>query len=617
MLQNFESELSSEPNFTRLQDDNQQPPQGALMGHTIAHRLCELARLETRKSKDSPEKPAFTFLAAGETPVSVDTRADVQTLTFAQLHGQSLELAKTLLPHTGESVLLLFPSGLEFLVGFFACLYAGCKPVPLSPPFLKRQLDTMLAVAAHTKARVGLTAPLFARHVQNAPSAGLAWKTLDCASATPLQGNGLSATDLDALGGFPGLQKKVDLTQTAFVQFTSGSTGQPKGVAVSHANLNHNQRSLQAWLGLTSQSVVGSWLPQFHDMGLVGKMLHAIWVGCPSVFMDPAYFMQRPLRWLELVSHYRVTISGGPNFAYAECVRRIRTSDCQGLDLSGWELALNGAEPVRLDTMRAFAQTFAHLGFQTRAFAPCYGLAEATLFVTGKPVGTDILAAGKPNVATFASSGLPVLDTRVAIVDPETLSRVAPGQVGEIWLQSNSRAQHSSDQTGILKGEEHADTWLRTGDLGYQQRETEDLCVIGRLKDTVVVRGKNHSAADLEHAMQNSDAALRPFSGAVFAIDDVQGTAVVAIQEIEREWIAKLDTATLAQKIIAAVTAAHGIGLDAVLLVKPGRVPKTSSGKVRRSQCREEFLAWKLGQNSIWSDAVIGQPFERTKDLQP
>ncbi|MEX2560518.1 MAG: fatty acyl-AMP ligase, partial [Pirellulales bacterium] len=478
--------------------DNEQFP-GSFFGpptlvDLLRHRAHHQARMQ-----------AYTFLADGEQEELV--------LTYAELDRQARALASRLaqLNLQGERALLLYPAGLEFIVGFFGCLYAGVVAVPAYPPRMNRSLDRIHSISLDAEARVALTTT--AVHERVLP---LLDETPDLKRLTWL------ATDRPTDGLEDAWRRPdVDSGTLAFLQYTSGSTGTPKGVMLRHSNLLHNCAVIAHAFEHTRSSRCVFWLPCYHDMGLVGGILAPLYQGCPNVLMSPMAFLQRPFRWLQAISRYRGTTSGGPNFAYDLCIRKITPEQRAKLDLSCWSVAFNGAEPVRGETLDRFAEVFEPCGFRREAFYPCYGLAEATLLVSAG------LKAQPPVVRAFDSKALenrtvieaPILDIdegarrlvgsgqeladeTIVIADPETLQRCGPGQVGEIWVANPSVAQgywRRREETQHTFGARLVDSgdgpFLRTGDLGFFQ--DGELFVAGRLKDLIIIRGLNHYPHDI------------------------------------------------------------------------------------------------------------------------
>jgi acyl-CoA synthetase (AMP-forming)/AMP-acid ligase II len=529
---------------------------------------------------------------------------------------------------TGERVLLLYPSGLEYIAAFFGCLYAGAIAVTAYPPHLHRSLDRVEAIVADAQAAVALTTSAFlaktAQWFVDAPDlATLCWL----------------ATDALATIEDTWQEPHIDSNSLAFFQYTSGSTGTPKGVMLSHANLLHNVSMLQSTGQHTEHDVVVGWLPLYHDMGLIGTILHPMYVGCPSILMAPIAFLQRPYRWLQAISRYGATISCGPNFAYDLCVRKVSSEQRARLDLHSWNMAFNGAEPIRPDTLERFSQTFASCGFRHEAFYPCYGLAEATLIVAGgqqaaPPVVHSVQkSALEQQQAAFPASDLAVAQAlvgcgqalsaqqQIVIVDPDSQTLCPPDHIGEIWVAGPSVARGywnrpaetaETFQAYLRTGE---GPFLRTGDLGFLH--AGELFITGRRKDVMIIRGSNHYPQDIELTVEQSHPALRPNCGAAFSVDIDGEERLVIVQEVERRYQPsqphvperrcveveprlqlalshKLDLNQVSSKIRHTVAEHHGVQPYAVLLLRVGSIPKTSSGKIQRQACRAAYLEQRL-----------------------
>ena len=553
-----------------------------------------LVDLLERRARLQGPRTAYIFLADGETEES--------PITYAELDRQARAIAAWLQSHDleGQRALLLFPAGLEFIAAFFGCLYAGVVAVPAYPPRMNRKLDRINSIACDAQAKVALTTRTVLERVT------------PVLRETP-ELERLTWLDTDSVP--PGIEQSwrrpaCESTTLAFLQYTSGSTGTPKGVMLSHANLLHNCGQIGYAFEMT-RSVIGVfWLPSYHDMGLVGGVLCPLYHGAPNVIMSPMSFLQRPFRWLQAVSRHRAMISGGPNFAYDLCVRKITPQQRATLDLSSWAIAFNGAEPVRSDTLDRFTEMFEPCGFRREAFYPCYGLAEATLIVSGglraaPPVVRSFDAKSLENrrvievpatdegARRLVGSGQVLADEEILIVDPETLTRRGPRQVGEIWVKSPSIAQgywRRPEETDHIFRAQLRDTgegsFLRTGDLGFFQ--DGELFVAGRLKDLIIIRGLNHYPHDIELTVEKSHSAIRPGSGAAFTTETGDEPKLIIVYEVERRQQADLDE--VFEAIRRDVGREHELQVDTIVLVKPGSIPKTSSGKIQRHACRNAFL---------------------------
>ncbi len=565
--------------------------------------------LLTYRAEHEPEKIAYTFLDRGETEAS--------KLTYKQLGEQVKAIAASLqsLNAAGERALLLYQPGLDFIAAFFGCLYAGVIAVPAYPPRRNQKLSRLQAIIQDAEAKIVLTSTSLLQNLQTSfdkdgvDSSQLHWLATD----------GLSQDFAQAWQ-----PQELDQHTLAFLQYTSGSTGNPKGVMVSHSNLLANSSVIHKLFGHRSNSQGLIWLPPYHDMGLIGGILQPLYGGFPVTLMSPVDFLQKPIRWLQAISRYQATTSGGPNFAYDLCIRKVTPQQLENLDLSSWELAFTGAEPIRAETLEQFASKFAACGFRKEAFYPCYGMAETTLIISGGektalPITCNVeKAALEQNHIVKANDswednriivgcGSTRLHHKAVIVNPESLTPCLPGEVGEIWVAGSSIAQGYWNRTEETQKTFHAylantgeGPFLRTGDLGFL--EDGELFITGRIKDVIIIRGQNHYPQDIELTVENSHPALRISSGAAFTIDFQGYERLVIVQEVERSYLRKLDVQEVVGTIRQAVVAQHGLEVFATVLVKTASIPKTSSGKIRRQACRTAFLAGNLDVVGDWSE---------------
>ncbi len=557
--------------------------------------LYSIVDLLRRRAVEGGSDAGYTFLADGE--------ATATHLTFAAMDERARAIGALLqrAASPGDRALLLFPPGIEFISAFFGCLYAGVIAVPAYPPRAAKTQERLRSIAQDCQPRVVLTtaalrtkAERLAEHVPELRAA--VWQTTD---------------DLPAGLAGEWLPPALSPESLAFLQYTSGSTATPKGVMVSHGNLLHNEEIIRQAFRQSADSVIVGWLPLYHDMGLIGNVLQPLYVGARCILMSPLAFLQRPLRWLEAISRYRGTTSGGPNFAYDLCVRKIGEEERQGLDLGRWQVAFNGAEPIRADTLDRFAAAFEPHGFDRRAFFPCYGLAEATLFVTGGPGGRAprverfagaALEQGRVVPGDGASSRTLVACGRIwemhelRIVDAEAGQPCPPGQVGEIWVQGPSVARgywnlaEDTERSFHAAAADGSGPWLRTGDLGFLLGD--DLFVTGRAKDLIILRGRNLYPQDLELSAERSHPALRPGCGAAFSVDVADEERLIVVHELERG--AEAAAGDAAAAIRGALAEDHEVQTYEVLLLRHDSIPKTSSGKIQRHACRQRYLAGEL-----------------------
>ncbi|WP_231510333.1 aminotransferase class I/II-fold pyridoxal phosphate-dependent enzyme [Fischerella sp. PCC 9605] len=553
-----------------------------------------------QRAKHQPHRKAYVFLEDGEIHTSC--------LTYQELEHQVQAIAAYLqsISAPGDRALLLYPSGLEFVVSFFACLYAGIIAVPAYPPKRNQKLSRLQAIVRDAQATLLLTTTDLCQLIERQGVEEYAFKQLQWV-----------LTDRIATKADDFTPVTIEPHTTAFLQYTSGSTGTPKGVIVSHNNLAHNCHAIQHSYQESAEGIVLNWLPLYHDMGLVGGTLQPLLVGFPVILMSPMSFLQDPIRWLRVISTYKVTVTVSPNFAYDLCIQKFKPEELTNLDLSSWEIAINGSEPVRAVTIASFINTFAPYGFRPSTFRPSYGMAETTLLVTGatkskSPVikVCDAKALEENQVIScttetqiprkIVSCGHPCLGQTVAIVNPVSLTRCAPGQIGEIWVTGGSVAQgywHQEELTKQTFCAYLADTkegpFLRTGDLGFWEDEA-GLFVTGRIKDILIIRGRNHYPQDIEQTVETSHPALNFHSIAAFSVEIDGDNYLIVACEVKRTYLRYLQVEEVAKAIRRAVLREHDLQVYQVLLLKPGTLPKTSSGKVQRLACREAFLAGNL-----------------------
>ncbi|MEM8673230.1 MAG: fatty acyl-AMP ligase [Cyanobacteria bacterium P01_G01_bin.67] len=574
----------------------------------IVDRFSTLIDLLSYRARTQPNQIAYTFLQDGET--------ESNWLTYQELDRQARSIAAQLQRQTviGSRALMLYPSGLEVITAFFGCLYAGIVAVPAYPPRRNQKMSRLEAIVENAQATVVLTTRAVLVNIERRFAENPSWAEMSWLVTDNL--NDDLASDW--------YEPAVSCDTLAFLQYTSGSTGAPKGVMISHGNLLHNEEMIKIAYQHTEKTIFVGWLPLFHDMGLIGNVLQPLYLGIPCFLMSPEDFLKKPIRWLKAISRYKATTSGGPNFAYDLCVRKVTPEHLASIDLSSWQVAFNGAEPVRSDTLEQFTATFSPCGFRREAFYPCYGMAETTLFVSGGlPTDPPIIRGfeGVPLeqnqviittdeqklIRKIVSCGQAWLDEKILIADPHSLTLCETNQVGEIWVAGSHVAQgywNRSKETEQTYRAYLADTgegpFLRTGDLGFIY--DGELFVTGRLKDVIIIRGRNHYPQDIELTVETSDQALRPGSGAAFAVTVKGIERLVVVQEVERTYLRKLDLSQVVSNIRRAVTAEHSLQLYAIVLLKTGSIPKTSSGKIRRHACRAGFFTGSLDFVGDWCE---------------
>jgi acyl-CoA synthetase (AMP-forming)/AMP-acid ligase II len=563
-----------------------------------------------RWAVEFPDDEAFTFLGANGTPA--------QVWSYGELDHRARRIAAALGQLTG-SVLLIEPTGSEFVEALFGCFYAGRIAIPTYPPHpmnprasldrLRRIVTDARPASIATSTRLASVLETLRGEVQEL--AGIPVVVTD----TLTNGNE-DAADREPREWAP---RELEETDIAVLQYTSGSTGDPRGVILTHGNLLTNTGFIARSFGHTRQSRSVTWLPPYHDMGLIGGLLQPVFGGVPCTVLATVDFVKRPLRWLRAIHESKATISGGPGFAYDLCVRRITKEESRDLDLSRWELAYNGSEPINPRVLDRFVERFRDNGFRREAFYPCYGLAESTLAVSLDRVGQlpmvracdrDALADGRiveardesHGVVSLIGCGRPAADHHCIIVDPATRRPAAPDRVGEIWVRGPSVARgywNREEETRETFGATLATgegPFLRTGDVGTMI--AGELFVTGRIKDVIIIRGRNHAPQDIEAAVSECDPMLRPACGVAFSTTRDGEERLVIVQEVES--IAALNVDVAIRSIRRAVAAASGLQPDSILLLAPRRLPKTASGKLQRQACRRLFLAGQLDSVAEW-----------------
>jgi phthiocerol/phenolphthiocerol synthesis type-I polyketide synthase C len=611
----------------------------------VAQHFTSLVSAVQQTALATPQRDALVFLGDGDTETARLTYAQLDRKAkalAAQLRGQSLE---------GQRVLLMMPSGVDYVVGFLACLYARVIAVPVYPPTSSMHAERLAQIVQDCNAQRMLVSGTSVGHIALR------------SKLEPLFPNGfpceLLAIDSLAEASAQDITYSQATTQTtniaaselAYLQYTSGSTGQARGVMVTHGNLWAHTQHLAAMQEQTAQDVFVNWLPLFHDMGIIISVVQPFYMGALSVILPPIAFTQQPLRWLRAISHYRGTVSFAPNFAYDACLTALAaapTKPDQSLDLSSWSYAGNGAEPVRASTLANFYAQFKVYSLTAQAPSAGFGMAETTLMVTCakrseqsvvQTVDAQALREGRMHIVDvqhttesaaaqqtqqLVSSGHITEDMHIAIVATATGTDSAADvdsnpavhcperAVGEIWIKSPIVAAGYWQRPELTKDTFHAylpdgsGPYLRTGDLGvvYQQQ----LYITGRCKDVIIVRGKNHYPQDIEHTVFAVDEALEHGRGAAFSIEEGGQERLVIVQEIKRTWRNRFDGADLAQRIRAAVAEHHGLQVYALCLVKPATVPMTSSGKIQRQACKALYVQNQWEPLFAWhSNATAAQ----------
>ncbi len=562
-----------------------------------------------------PNKVAF-HLTDGESD-------DDTSMTYAELdHGARAVAARILENHPmGSRCLLLYPPGtIEFVVGFFGCLYANCVAVPAYPPRRNRKGARILGIAEDCQAAVALTTSDTIAQIEKDENTRSETESLD-----------LIGTDaLDRSIALQFTEVPIDSEGLAVLQYTSGSTGEPKGVMLTHGNLIRNCEIISHLFDERTNSIGVSWLPAYHDMGLVGGILSPLFFGATMVLMSPMTFLQRPVRWLRAISKYKASTSGGPNFAYQLCVDKVTDEELEGLDLSHWRVAFNGAEPVRASTLEQFSHRFAKAGFRNTSHLPCYGMAETTLIVTGGPSDeppiirnfdarlldarvVHALDDGATGGRSLVGCGVRTSNQRVIIVNPDKRTQLPENEIGEIWVDSPSVGNgyfgkpELSEEVFRAQTAEGEGPFLRTGDLGFISEG--QIFVAGRVKDLIIVRGVNRYPQDIEHTVEECHESIQSSAAAAFADDSGPRERLIITVEVQRSL--EDDWNPVVQAIRRSVTAAHEIPPDAVVLVRHGSLPRTSSGKIQRHACLRGFRDGSLRvvhQWLSWEESLFDAP---------
>lgn len=551
------------------------------------------------RAAEDGARPAYAFLPDGET--------ETANFTWLEVERAARSFAARLQAIGGRNarVLIAHPPGLEFVTAFLGCMMTGAIAVPCAPPGGRRSRPRFCSIARDAEPAVVVTSASLLSSLQATIAvipelAGAAWLTTGC------------STD-DA---FAWVDPGGDGEELALLQYTSGSTSAPRGILLTHAHLLHNLRMIRDAFAQTRESVVVGWLPLFHDMGLIGNVLSPLFTGARCILMPPPAFLQRPVRWLRAITKYGATTSGGPDFAFALCAARIDEEERDGLELSEWRTAFSGSEPVRPETLDRFTTAFAPYGFRREAFVPCYGLAEATLLVSGgnHPQGPRLLRDPEGDGCLRVSCGPPAEGLRVLVVDPEREMPLPEGRVGELWVSGPSVGlgywRHNEDSRATFgartsTGGADGATYLRTGDLGFIQGD--GIAVTGRLKDLIVLRGRNHYPSDIESTVESVSSSLQPGGGAAFGVEVGGEERLVVVHELGRA--AREDLEHLIDRIRAAVAEAHEVQPYGILLLGLGRLPRTTSGKVQRRACAAGFAAGTLETVAV---SILGRPGSET-----
>lgn len=558
-----------------------------------------IIQLLSNKVKANPEKVLYTFLKNGIT--------ETERRTYQQLHDMSSSIGAVLHKHAqvGDRVLLLFPSGLSYIDAFFGALYAGIIAVTAYPPTLNSKNEKLKSIINDCKPKIVLTtSEMYKKRediISNIPSLSeVLW---------------ICSEEIANADGSDWFEPTITSDSIAFLQYTSGSTSNPKGVMVSHKNLLCNEALLSDGFSHNENSNYVTWLPIYHDMGLIGNIIQSLYSGSSCFLMSPFSFLKKPIVWLEAISKYRAHTSGGPNFAYDLLSRTVTEADLVGLDLSCWKIAFNGAEPIRSSTVKSFSKKFKSVGFENKAFYPCYGLAEATLFVTGseKNLPCEIISVDGKNMV---SSGFVRQEFQeVLIVDPDTKNECSLGTIGEIWVSGDSVAlgywnnpEKTDEIFNAFTCNSKKGPFLRTGDMGFFGGD--ELYVSGRLKELIIIKGRNFYPQDIELIVEGCDSVLKPGCSASFSIDHNNEEKLIVVQEIKNR-VKINNIQQLLGKINLEISRNLEVDVYDILLVKSGSIPKTTSGKIQRIKAKKLYLGNQFDVIGYLSDCkkrIIDNP---------
>ncbi|MEP6948359.1 MAG: fatty acyl-AMP ligase [Ginsengibacter sp.] len=555
------------------------------------------------RAEHQPHSVVYRFLKDGE--------YDEACITYGELDRQARSIGATLQASTkaGERALLLLPAGLDFIAAYFGCLYANIIAIPVYPPHparLEKSLSTIFRIASDSRPAAAIMDSSLYDALKSRTDLSAGFGSIK-----------LIVADTDEIESQSGKWQRPapNIIGIASLQYSSGSTSAPKGVIITHSNLLHNLGVIEESMGLTDKSETVFWLPPYHDMGLV-VILQSLYTGYPATLMSHLTFLQSPIRWLQAITRFRATASGGPNFAYDMCVSKIRPKQREQLDLSKWEVAFNGAESINPKTLDQFANYFAPCGFRREAFFPCYGLAEATLMVVGGPktrlpVVKNLLKSGLEEnkviitgqngdiTQALVSCGQNIGRQTIRILDVKALTPCLPNEVGEVCLSgpsvsigywNNPVENEYTFVTRLFENEEG--TFLRTGDLGFLNGD--ELYITGRLKDLIIINGKNHYPHDIERTVEQSHSAILPGGCAVFSIDDSGSERLIVVAEIQHKPV--MDLAEVIRVIRTSIAENHNLSVYDINLTVTGTIPRTTSGKIKHFQCKKNYLAETLNE---------------------
>jgi len=570
----------------------------------IIRESQSLVEIISKRATVQPDDVVYKYLGDGINETESFTFKEIDRVARSIAEALSKKLSK------GDRVLLLFPQGLQYVAALYGCFYGGFIAIPAYPPRRNRKMDRINSIIEDSGAAAGLvTEDVFKTIERNFAEdellKGMEWFQYETISTN---------TNPPALSNLP---KPEDV---AFIQYTSGSTGNPKGVMITHKNIVYNSDFIRRSFGFDRHTVGMNWLPIFHDMGLVGGIFQAAFLGLINIGMPPVAFLKNPLNWLKAIDKYKATTGGGPNFSFDYCVQKIKPEEVEGLDLSSIKNFYCGGEPVRKKTFEEFPKAFKGAKVRTNQMFAVYGMAETTLIVTGKDPATEpsfvrvdqdalsknrlVFAPEDAKGINLVSNGRVWMDTKVAIVNPETFVEVDENSIGEVWISGPTVAKGYWNKPEENKRTFNAylsngqGPWLRSGDLGFMYQD--ELYITGRLKDLIIIRGVNYYPNDIEYSIQQSHEAFKPNSGAAFSIHKDGIEKLVIVQELERNYLRNTDFDELMAHIRKTIADEHELEVYSIALIRTGSIPLTSSGKIQRRQTRYEFLTGKLNVVASW-----------------
>jgi acyl-CoA synthetase (AMP-forming)/AMP-acid ligase II len=584
----------------------------------IIRKSSSMVDIISNRAVVTPGHIVFRFL-----PEGID---EGESLSFEQLDTMSRSVASCLQQHgkKGDRVVLFFQPGIPYIISLFACFYAGMVAVPAYPPRRNRSSYRVFSIVENAGVSMCLTSQQVKKDIERNFASDFASQNLHWICYE------------DAIMHSAGLWNDPNLKgeELALLQYTSGSTGEPKGVMITHYQILYNSEYIRQSFGFSKQTIGMNWLPIYHDMGLIGTIMQAPYIGALSITMPPVAFLQDPLKWLKAISRFKVTTAGGPNFGFDHCLQKVPQHELSHLDLSSVETFFCGAEPVRAKTMQDFASYFAQAGARPEQLYPCYGMAETVLIVTGGnklsplrfiTINSKALARGivekigedQPEAITLTGCGHTWMDTKVRIVHPETYEAVPEGHTGEIWICGSGvtqgywgRTEENLRTFGAQIHNEGSTSYFRSGDLGFM--DGNELYITGRIKDLLIFRGVNYYPTDIEFAVQEAHASLRKNAGAAFSVMVHGEEQLIIAQEVERSAMHNLPQDELFSTIRQTLSEEFELSVYAILLLRPGSIPLTSSGKIQRRVTKYGYLTGELQSIAAWKKETGNEEISMT-----